>query len=138
MQKFIATGRLTKDAEVRYSADGKGVAKFDFAISKRFKKEGEADADFFSCVAFGKTAETFDKLKVSKGTKLLIEGEVQNNNYTKQDGTKVYGTQILVNSFEFCESKGEAKPSTPAPMPKQEADKWLNIPDGIDSELPFE
>jgi single-strand DNA-binding protein len=135
MQKFIATGRLTKDSEVRYSQGGQAVAKFDIAIGKRFKREGEADADFFSCVAFGKTAETIDKCKIAKGTKLLIEGEVQNNNYTKDDGTKVYGTQILVNSFEFCESKASAQQEEPKPMPN--SDGFMNIPDGIDEELPF-
>lgn len=134
MNKFIAIGRLTKDAEVRFSAGGSAVAKFDFAITKRFKKDGEPDADFFTCVAFGKVAETFDKLKISKGTKLLIEGEVQNNNYKKQDGTMVYGTQILVNSFEFCESKGTAQAQ---PEPKPSNGEWLNIPDGLQDELPF-
>jgi single-strand DNA-binding protein len=135
MQKFIATGRLTKDSEVRYSQGGQAVAKFDIAIGKRFKKEGEADADFFSCVCFGKTAESIDKCKVAKGTKLLIEGEVQNNNYAKQDGTKVYGTQILVNSFEFCESKGEQK-EQPKPQPSN-GDDFMLIPDSIQEELPF-
>ena len=135
MQKFIATGRTTKDVEIRFSADGKAVAKFDFAIGKRFKKEGEADADFFSCIAFGKTAESFDKLKVGKGTKLLIEGEVQNNNYTKQDGTKVYGTQILVNSFEFCESKQSTPQEAPKETPK--GNDWMSLPDDIGEELPF-
>ncbi len=136
MNKFIATGRLTKDAEVRFSAGGSAVAKFDFAITKRFKKDGEPDADFFTCVAFGKIAETFDKLKVSKGTKLLIEGEVQNNNYKKQDGTMVYGTQVLVNSFEFCESKGNTAQPKPQPSPQGDAD-FMVIPDGLQDELPF-
>ena len=118
MQKLIATCRLTKDSEVRYSADGKAIAKFDIAIPKTFKKEGEPDANFFNCIAFGKTAEAFDKCNVGKGTKILIEGEVQNNNYTKQDGTKVYGTQILVNSFEFCESKGSGSSTQEAAKPQ--------------------
>lgn len=134
MQKLIATCRLTKDSEVRYSADGKAIAKVDIAIGKRFKREGEADADFFSCVAFGKTAEAFDKCRVSKGTKILIEGEVQNNNYTKQDGTKVYGTQILINSFEFCESKSSS--TAPESAPQANNDGFMSIPDGLD-ELPF-
>ena len=139
MQKLIATCRLTKDSEVRYSADGKPVAKFDIAIGKSFKKEGEPDADFFSCVAFNQVAEAFDKCKVSKGTKIVIEGEVQNNNYTKQDGTKVYGTQILVKSFEFCESKasGESKPQNSAqPAPKASGEDFMVIPDDM-PELPF-
>ena len=134
MQKWIATCRLAKDAEVRYSADGNAIARVDVAVGKRFKREGEADADFFSCVAFGRTAEVFEKCNVTKGTKILIEGEVQNNNYTKQDGTKVYGTQILINSFEFCESK---QGNTTAPTSNPSGDGFMNIPDGIDEELPF-
>lgn len=136
MNKVIFTGRLCKDAEIRYSADGKAVARFDFAVNRTFKREGEADADFFSCVAFGKIAETFEKCNVSKGTKLLIEGEVRNNNYTNKDGQKVYGTQIFVNSFEFCESKGNGTP-TNTHAPATDPDGFMNIPDNIDEELPF-
>ena len=135
MNRVIFTGRLTKDAEIRYSADGKAVARFDFAVNRTFKREGEADADFFSCVAFGKTAEAFEKCSIGKGTKLLIEGEVRNNNYTKQDGTKVYGTQIYVNSFEFSESKGNNGVQNTAPAADQ--DGFMNIPDGLEDELPF-
>lgn len=133
MNHFTITGRLTKDAEIRYSNEGKAVARFDFAVNRKFKREGEADADFFSCVAFGKIAETFEKCMVIKGTKLLIEGEVRNNNYTNKDGQKVYGTQVVVNSFEFCESKGQAEPSA-QPAPETE---FMSIPEGIVDELPF-
>lgn len=133
MNHFTITGRLTKDAEIRYSNEGKAVARFDFAVNRKFKREGEADADFFSCVAFGKIAETFEKCMVGKGTKLLIEGEVRNNNYTNKDGQKVYGTQVVVNSFEFCESKSQAEPSAqPASEPE-----FMSIPEGIVDELPF-
>lgn len=133
MNHFTITGRLTKDAEIRYSNEGKAVARFDFAVNRKFKREGEADADFFSCVAFGKIAETFEKCNVGKGTKLLIEGEVRNNNYTNKDGQKIYGTQVVVNSFEFCESKGQAEPSA-QPAPENE---FMSIPDNISDELPF-
>ena len=134
MNKVIFTGRLCKDAEIRYSADGKAVARFDFAVNRTFKREGEADADFFSCVAFGKIAETIEKY-VSKGTKILIEGEVRNNNYTNKDGQKVYGTQILVNSFEFCESKGTGGNEVPTFKPDENG--FMSIPDGIEEDLPF-
>lgn len=132
MNQVIFTGRLTMDAEIRYSNEGKAVARFDFAVNRRFKREGEADADFFSCVAFGKLAETLERCNVGKGTKLLIEGEVRNNNYTNKEGQKVYGTQILVNSFEFCESKGTGQQQAPV-----DNDGFMNIPDGFDEELPF-
>lgn len=133
MQKWLAMGRLTRDAEIRYSNDGKAVARFDFAVNRKSKREGEADADFFSCVIFGKLAEAFEKCNVGKGTKLLIEGEVRNNNYTNKEGQKVYGTQIVVNSFEFCESKGTGQQQAPV----SNNDGFMNVPDGIDEELPF-
>ncbi len=132
MNQVILTGRLTRDAEIRYSNDRKAVARFDFAVNRRFKREGEADADFFSCVAFDKVAESLEKCNVGKGTKLLIKGEVRNNNYTNREGQRVYGTQILVNSFEFCESKGAGHQQAPV-----DNDGFMNIPDGFDEELPF-
>lgn len=132
MQKWIAMGRTTKDMEIRYSNDGKAVARFDFAVNRRFKREGESDADFFSCVAFDRVAEGLEKCNVGKGTKLLIEGEVRNNNYTNRDGQRVYGTQIIVNSFEFCESKGTGQQQAPV-----DNDGFMNIPDGYDEECPF-
>ena len=113
MQKWLAMGRLAKDIEIRYSNDGKAVARFDFAVNRRFKREGEADADFFSCVAFGKLAETLERCNVGKGTKLLIEGEMRNNNYEK-DGVKYYGMQLYVNGFEFGESKTSSNGSEAA------------------------
>ena len=136
MNKVVFTGRLTRDAEVRYSNEGNAVVKFDFAVNRKFKRENEPDADFFSCVVFGKMAETFEKLNITKGTKLLITGEVRNNNYTNKDGQKVYGTQILVDYFEFCESKthGEEAPA----QRSSSGDAFMNIPDGIDEELPFQ
>ena len=133
MNKFIAIGRLTGDPDIRYSQDGKAVVHFNFAVNRRFHREGDADADFFLCVTFGKTAETFEKCSISKGTKLLIDAEVRNNNYTNKDGQKVYGTQVVVNSFEFCESKGAAQPT-----PQTDSNGFMTIPDGLDSELPFD
>ena len=134
MNKLVLMGRLTKDVEIRYTQDGKAVARFDFAVNRRFKQEGQPDADFFSCVAFGKTAETFEKCSVGKGTKLMIDGEVRNNNYEK-DGVMHYSNQVVVNSFEFCESKGSAPVAPPAPQ--VDSDGFMHIPDGIEDDLPF-
>lgn len=134
MNKIILCGRLTADAEIRYSNDGKAVARFNFAVNRRFKREGDAEADFFQCVAFGKIAETFEKCHVEKGTKLLVDGEMRNNNYEK-DGVKHYGMQVVVNSFEFCESKGSSGQATP--QPQTDSDGFMNIPADIDEELPF-
>lgn len=132
MNLFIASGRTTADTETRYTNDGKAVASFNFAVNRIFDKE---NSDFFKCVAFGKTAETIEKL-VKKGTKLLIEGEMRNNNYTDKNGVKRYEMQVIVNSFELCESKssGTAAPQTP---PTTSADGFMDIPDNIDEELPF-
>lgn len=133
MNNFTFSGRLTKDPEIRYSNDGKCVARFDIAVNRRYKREGEADADFFNCVAFGKTAEVFEKCSVCKGVKLICESEVRNSNYTDRDGVKHYGTQVVVNSFEFAESKK----SNNAPEPTPDKDGFMTVPDGIDEELPF-
>lgn len=136
MNKWLGTLRTTGDIDVRYSNSASGsmaIASFSGAVNRRFKREGEADADFFNFVAFGKTAENLEKLQVKKGTKLLIEAEVRNNNYEK-DGVKHYSTQFVVNSFEFCESKKEEQPQ---PTPSSVGDGFMNIPEGIEDELPF-
>lgn len=131
MNKWIGTIRLTKDAEVRYTADQKAVASFSGACDRRFKREGQPDADFFNFVAFGKTAETISKY-TKKGTKILVEGELSNNNYEK-DGVKHYGQQIIVNAFDFCESKGATTDSS-----NNDLADFTSIPDNIpDEELPF-
>lgn len=90
MNKIILCGRLTADAEMKCTNDGKVVSRFNFAVNRRFKRDGDPEADFFRCVAFGKIAETFEKCNVGKGTKLLIEGEMRNNNY-ERDGVRHYG-----------------------------------------------
>lgn len=135
MNKIILCGRLTADAEMKCTNDGKVVSRFNFAVNRRFKRDGDPEADFFQCVAFGKIAETFEKCNVGKGTKLLIEGEMRNNNY-ERDGVRHYGMQLIVNSFEFCESKGSSGQSAPQ-YGQPDSDGFQNVPDGIDEELPF-
>ena len=135
MNKIILCGRLTADAEMKCTNDGKVVSRFNFAVNRRFKRDGDSEADFFQCVAFGKIAETFEKCNVGKGTKLLIEGEMRNNNY-ERDGVRHYGMQLIVNSFEFCESKGSSGQSAPQ-YGQPDSVGFQNVPDGIDEELPF-
>lgn len=135
MNKIILCGRLTADAEMKCTNDGKVVSRFNFAVNRRFKRDGDSEADFFQCVAFGKIAETFEKCNVGKGTKLLIEGEMRNNNY-ERDGVRHYGMQLIVNSFEFYESKGSSGQSAPQ-YGQPDSDGFQNVPDGIDEELPF-
>ena len=140
MNKFLIMGRLCTDPEIRYTSDQKAVCRFRFAVNRRFKRDDEPEADFFQCVAFGKIAETFEKCSISKGTKLMIDGEVRNNNYTDNDGVKHYSDQVIVNSFEFCESKS-ASASAPTeqntPPAKTDDDGFMHVPEGIDYDLPF-
>lgn len=144
MNLVVQTVRPTKDPEVRYSQGENSicVARFQGAVNRRFKKANEPDADFFTYVVFGKVAETIEKC-VRKGTKIIVTGEIRNNNYTDKNGQKVYGQEIVVSSFEFCESKsasqgsGNAQNSNAQPAPSSTGDGFMNIPDGIDEELPF-
>lgn len=105
MNKITLSGRLCNDAELITTPNGKSVAKFNFAVNRRFKQEGKPEADFFQCVAFNKTAEIIAK-HTQKGTKLLLWGEMQNNDFTDESGYKHYRNQVVLEGFEFCESKG--------------------------------
>lgn len=132
--------RLTKDPEIRYGqANGTAIASYGIAVNRRFKRDGEPDADFFNCVCFGRNAEFAEKY-LAKGSKIAIVGSIQNENYTNKDGQKVYSTKILVDEMEFAESKSSGsdyqQSSRPAPS-EASGDGFMNIPDGIDEELPF-
>lgn len=143
MNKIILMGRLTKDPEIRYSqgANATAFAHFSIAVDRRFKREGEPDADFFNCTCFGKQAEFVERY-LKKGIKILLSGRVQNNNYPGKDGQMVYSVRIMVDEIEFAESKnasvnaGNNSNSGAAPL-SGAADGFMNIPDGIDEELPF-
>lgn len=117
-------GRLTKDPEVRYSNE-KAVAKFAIAVDRKFKKD---ETDFFNCTAFGKQAEFIEKY-LSKGTKILLCGRVENNNYTNKDGEKVYSFGIMVDEIEFAESKRNDAP--------KKDDDFIDVPENIADSLPF-
>lgn len=126
MNKWLAMGRACGDPETSTSTTGKTVSRFTLAVDHRFKKDGEPDADFFTCVCFGKTAE-FVGQYIKKGTKILVSGEPQNNNYTDKNGNKVYGWRFIVNEVEFAESKRTESDNT---------DSFINIADGL-TDLPF-
>ncbi len=138
MNKWIGMGRLTRDPEVRYSQSGSAVANFSVAIDRRYKRDGETTADFFNCTAFGKTGEFAEKY-LHKGIKVVIEGELQNNNYEDKNGTKHYSVQIIVNQIEFAESKSsQTNNDTTEPEANAPADNdFVNVPDGDMDELPF-
>ena len=146
MNKVILMGRLTRDAEIRYSQgeSATAIARFSLAVDRRFSRNNgdEQSADFINCVAFGKTAEFLERFG-RKGTKFLVEGRIQTGSYTNKDGQKVYTTDVVVEECEFAESKnsgGDNSGFTPSdrPSPSSAAgDGFMNIPDGIDEELPF-
>lgn len=130
-------GRLTKDPEVRYTqgSDPKCVARFTLAVDRRFKKD---EADFIQCAAWGKTGEFAEKY-LKKGAKIALSGRIQTGSYTKQDGTKVYTTEVIAEQLEFAESKNDAhtaKPVQSNPVP-QGTNGFMNVPDDIQEELPF-
>ena len=104
MNKVILMGRLTRDPEVSSSASGTTFARFSIAVDRRFKREGEPDADFFNCTSFGKQAEFVERY-LKKGTKVVVTGRIQNDNYTNKEGQKVYSVRIMVEEIEFAESK---------------------------------
>ena len=109
MNKVILMGRLTRDPEIRYSQNDSSmrVARFTLAVDRRFKRDNEATADFIGCVAFGRTAEFLERF-FRQGSKIVVEGRIQTGSYTKQDGTKVYTTDVVVENAEFAESKAAA------------------------------
>lgn len=145
MNKVILMGRLTRDPEVRYSS-GEGqtaVARYTLAVDRRFRRDGDTQtADFIGCVAFGRQAEFAEKY-LRKGTKIAATGRIQTGSYTNKDGQKVYTTDVVIEEQEFAESKNASSDNAgfaPAdrPSPSSAAgDGFMNIPDGIDEELPF-
>lgn len=139
MNKVILMGRLTRDPEVRYAQNDNGtaVARFSIAVDRKFKRDGEPDADFLNCTAFGKQAEFVEKY-LRKGTKMLIAGRIQNDNYTNKDGQTVYSVRVMVDEMEFAESKNASNNTTPTQAQGEpNLDGFMNIPDGIGEELPF-
>ena len=143
MNKVQLVGRLTRDPEIRYSQgeNATATARFSVAVNRRFKNsEGNYDADFINCVAFGKSAEFVEKY-FKKGMAIGLTGRIQTGSYTNKDGQKVYTTDVVVEETEFVESKGASNTgnsnvSRPAPSTANNND-FMNIPDGVDEELPF-
>ena len=146
MNKVILMGRLTRDPEVRYSQgdSASAVARYTLAVDRRFRRDGDGQtADFIGCVAFGRAAEFAEKY-LRKGTKIVVSGRIQTGSYTNKDGQTVYTTEVVAEDQEFAESKNSAgseggftSASRPAPAPTGAVDGFMNIPDGIDEELPF-
>lgn len=151
MNKAILMGRLTRDPDIRYSTGEKPVcvARYTLAVDRRFKRDGEQQADFVSCIAFGRQGE-FAQKYFRKGTKIVISGRIQTGSYTNRDGVKVYTTDVIVEEQDFAESKaaaGQPKEETAAQgqppehtakdQPPVDNDGFMTIPEGIEEELPF-
>lgn len=146
MNKVILMGRLTRDPEVRYSAgeNSLAIARYTLAVDRRFKRDGEATADFISCVVFGKQAEFAEKY-FRQGIRIVVSGRIQTGSFTNRDGVKVYTTEVVVEEQEFAESKAvsdshvnrsASQPAAPD-MADSSAEGFMNIPDEIGGELPF-
>lgn len=148
MNKVILMGRLTRDPDVRYSQgeSATAIARFTLAVDRRFNRNNgdENNADFIGCVAFGRTGEFVEKY-LHKGTKVVASGRIQTGSYTNKDGVKVYTTDVVVEDVEFAESKnasagndgGYASGARQSAPVAPAGDGFMNIPDGIDEELPF-
>ncbi len=146
MNRVILMGRLTRDPEVRYSQgeNSTAIARYTLAVDRRFNRNGdENNADFIGCVAFGRQAEFAEKY-LRKGVKMLVTGRIQTGSYTNKNGVRVYTTDVVVEDQEFAESKnagsgqeGGYRAGNSRPEPASVGDGFMNIPDGIDEELPF-
>ncbi len=144
MNKVFLMGRLTRDPEVRYSQgeNAMAVARYALAVDRKYNRNNdEQSADFINCVAFGRNGEFAEKY-LRKGTKIVVVGHIQTGSYTNKDGIRVYTTDVIVDEHEFAESKnsssnnaGSSSDSTPSY--DFAGDGFMNIPDGIDEELPF-
>ena len=149
MNKVILIGRLTRDPEVRWTQgqEQKATGRFTLAVDRRFRTDNGPTADFISCVVFGKTAEFVEKY-LRQGIKVAVTGRIQTGSYTNREGQKVYTTDVVVEEMEFAESKAANEqhtdpqpvnrtPAAGVPQATVGADGFMNIPDGIDEELPF-
>lgn len=152
MNKVILMGRLTRDPDIRHSSgeNAMAVARYTLAVDRRFKRDSEQTADFISCVAFGRSAEFAEKY-FHQGIKIAITGRIQTGSYTNRDGNKVYTTDVVVEDQEFAESKGASDASASSYGSRSRSgessavsdaapisdDGFMNIPDGIEQEMPF-
>ena len=146
MNKVILMGRLTRDHEGRYSQgeNATAVARYTLAVDRRYNRNNdEQSADFINCVAFGRNGEFAEKY-LRKGTKIAATGRIQTGSYTNKDGVRVYTTEVVIEEQEFAESKNSSSAGNGgftggnnAPAMQDAGDGFMNIPDGIDEELPF-
>lgn len=139
MNVVTLSGRLTKDPETRYTQTGTAVTSISIAVDRHYKSEGQPDTDFFNCTAFGKRGENLGQF-FHKGSRIIISGSMQNETYTNREGQKVTATRVIIDQFDFIDTKSESQARAAAqPAPTNAADAgFMNIPDDVDdAELPF-
>lgn len=146
MNKVILMGNLTRDPEIRYtqSENSMAIARFSLAVNRRFARQGDTDVDFFNCTAFGRQAEFVEKY-FKQGSRMLLTGRIQNDNYTNKNGEKVYSVQIIAEEIEFAERKSTADANAsafqvggaPQPTAAKADDDFMDLPTGIEDGLPF-
>ncbi|WP_302815504.1 single-stranded DNA-binding protein [Selenomonas flueggei] len=137
MNHWTGIGRLTRDPEVRYTQSGKACAKFTLAIDRRKSSDGNQQADFIPCVAWEKTAEVISQY-TGKGRKIAVEGRIQTRSYDAKDGTKRYATEVVVQSMEFCDSKGGGQDGSTSPAAPPEQQVMFDGSRAVaDSDIPF-
>lgn len=135
MNSVVLMGRLTADPQIN---DKITCASFTLAVDRRFKKDGKQNADFINCKLLGEKRAYFANRYLRKGTKIIVSGSIQTGNYTKKDGTKVYTTDVIVDSTEFAESKKASQSERPQTASQTDSDGFMSIPNGIESWFPFD
>lgn len=138
MNKVVLMGRLTKAPDVRYSASDNpiAIARYTLAVNRRFGKDGEQSADFINCVVFGKAGEFAEKY-FTQGLRVTVAGRIQTGSYTNKEGAKVYTTEVVVEEQEFADSKNTKTAAESQEVPESIGDGFVNVPDGLEVELPF-
>ncbi len=150
MNKVVLMGRLTRDPDVRYSQNSDqplAIARYTLAVDRPFRSRNNngnngQNADFINCKAFGKAGEFVEKY-LHKGTKICVSGRIETGSYTNKEGQTVYTTEVVVDEHEFAESKnsgngGGGDYSRPQSAPSGVEEGFINIPEGIDDEVPFD
>ena len=138
MNKVILMGRLTRDPVVKYTAGDNptAVARYTLAVNRTYKRQGEPDADFINCIAFGKAGEFVEKY-FRQGVRIIISGRIRTGSYTNRDGIKIYTTDVVIEEQQFAENKKQSSEQQQEPTETPSGDGFMNIPDGLEEELPF-
>lgn len=140
MNKVILIGRLTRDVELGYCTNDSNTAfaRYTLAIDRPHKRDGQQETDFIRCLMFGRTAELADRY-LAKGMKVAVEGRIQTGSYTNREGQMVYTTDVLVERQEFLQRKksSNSQPDPGSDAAENSGDGFMDIPDGIEEELPF-